>query len=103
LVGRSRRLDTVEHPISTLARHVGMVFEDPETQLTAISVEHEVAFALENLCVPREEIRARILRALAAVRLEGMENKHPTNFPAGETAARDCVRTGCAAGVAGAG
>ena len=77
-------LDTVEHPISTLARHVGMVFEDPETQLTAISVEHEVAFALENLCVPREEIRARILRALAAVRLEGMEKKHPHELSGGQ-------------------
>ncbi len=77
-------LDTVEHPISTLARHVGMVFEDPETQLTAISVENEIAFALENLCVPRGEIRERISHALTAVRLEGMEKKHPHELSGGQ-------------------
>src|ERR1700710_1096328 len=32
-------LDTLEHPVSTLAHHVGIVFEDPETQLIATSVE----------------------------------------------------------------
>ena len=41
-------LDTLDHPISTLAQHVGIVFEDPETQLIATSVENEIAFALEN-------------------------------------------------------
>ena len=53
-------LDTLEHPVSTLARRVGAVFEDPETQLTATSVENEIAFSLENLKVAREEILRRI-------------------------------------------
>ncbi len=77
-------LDTLEHPISHLARRVGMVFEDPETQLTATTVENEVAFALENLCVPREEIRARIPRVLEAVRLDGLENRHPHELSGGQ-------------------
>ncbi len=41
--------DTLDHPISTLARHVGVVFDDPETQLISTSVENEIAFPLENL------------------------------------------------------
>jgi energy-coupling factor transporter ATP-binding protein EcfA2 len=77
-------LDTVDHPISTLARHVGVVFQDPETQLIATSVENEIAFALENLCVPREEIKERIPRVLAAVRLEGTEHKHPHELSGGQ-------------------
>ena len=77
-------LDTLEHPISTLARHVGVVFEDPDTQLITTSVENEVAFALENLQVPPEEIRARIRWALAAVRLEGTERKHPHELSGGQ-------------------
>lgn len=77
-------LDTLEHPVSTLARHVGAVFEDPETQLIATSVENEIAFALENLCVPREEIMARIPRVLSAVRLEGTEQKHPHELSGGQ-------------------
>ena len=76
--------DTLEHPISVLARRVGLVFEDPETQLIATSVENEIAFALENLKVPREEIIARIPRALEAVRLEGTEKKHPHELSGGQ-------------------
>lgn len=77
-------LDTLEHPVSTLARRVGTVFEDPETQLTATSVENEIAFALENLKVPREEILRRIPRVLAAVRLEGTRHKHPHELSGGQ-------------------
>jgi energy-coupling factor transport system ATP-binding protein len=77
-------LDTLDHPISTLAKHVGQVFEDPETQLITTSVENEIAFALENLKVPRDEIYARIPRALEAVRLEGMHKKHPNELSGGQ-------------------
>ena len=77
-------LDTLDHPISVLAKHVGQVFEDPETQLIATSVENEIAFALENLKVPREEIMRRIPRVLEAVRLEGMEKKHPAELSGGQ-------------------
>jgi energy-coupling factor transport system ATP-binding protein len=77
-------LDTLDHPINRLARHVGAVFQDPETQLIATSVENEIAFALENLSMPREEIMARIPRALEAVRLEGTEKKHPHELSGGQ-------------------
>ncbi len=77
-------LDTLEHPVSHLARHVGAVFEDPETQITATSVENEIAFALENLNVPREEMLIRIPRVLEAVRLEGTAKKHPRELSGGQ-------------------
>ncbi len=77
-------LDTLEHPVSRLARHVGAVFEDPETQITATSIENEIAFALENLNVPREEILRRIPRALETVRLEGTAKKHPRELSGGQ-------------------
>lgn len=77
-------LDTLKHPVSHLARYVGAVFEDPETQLIATSVENEIAFALENLCVEREEILDRIPTVLEAVRLEGTEKKHPQELSGGQ-------------------
>ncbi len=77
-------LDTLEHPVSVLARKVGLVFQDPETQLTATSVEHEVAFALENLCVRADEIRTRVDEALQAVGLAGLEKKHPHELSGGQ-------------------
>ncbi len=76
--------DTLSYPISELAQHVAAVFEDPEVQLTATSVENEIAFALENLRVPADEIRARIPLVLEAVRLEGTEDKHPQDLSGGQ-------------------
>jgi len=77
-------LDTVEQPVHALAARVGMVFEDPETQLTATSVENEIAFALENLCTPRAIIRQRIARVLAVVGLTGLECRHPHELSGGQ-------------------
>ena len=77
-------LDSLEHPVSELASHVGIVFEDPEVQITATSVENEIAFALENLCVPREEILRRIPIVLKSVRLEGFEKKNPQELSGGQ-------------------
>jgi len=84
--GRTRvcGLDTLETPIHQLAQHVAIVFQDPETQLIANSVEDEIAFALENLCVPRDEILRRIPAVLEIVRLDGAEKKHPTELSGGE-------------------
>ncbi|MEY3827849.1 MAG: hypothetical protein RLZZ148_2670, partial [Cyanobacteriota bacterium] len=47
-------------------------------------MENEIAFTLENLRVPREEIFARIPKVLAAVRLEGTEKKHPQELSGGQ-------------------
>jgi energy-coupling factor transporter ATP-binding protein EcfA2 len=77
-------LDTLDNPISKMATHVGVVFDDPETQLIATSVENEIAFALENLLVPREEIMARIGPSLTAVRLTGTEKKLPAELSGGQ-------------------
>lgn len=77
-------LDTLENPIHLLAQHVAMVFQDPETQLIANTVEDEVAFALENVNAPRAEIVRRIAWALTTVRLDGKEKKHPSELSGGE-------------------
>ncbi|MFL6050077.1 MAG: ABC transporter ATP-binding protein [Gaiellales bacterium] len=63
----SEGLDTREHSPAQIARHVGLVFQDPESQLVMRRADHEVAFGLENLgCDPRE-ILPRAEQALTAV------------------------------------
>ena len=52
-----------------LARLVGVVFQNPEMQLFCGTVALEVAFGLENLCVPRDEMRLRVREALETVGL----------------------------------
>jgi energy-coupling factor transport system ATP-binding protein len=60
-------LDTREHRPSALARHVGLVFQDPESQLVMGRPDREAAFGLENLGHPAGEIAVRAREALAAV------------------------------------
>ncbi|MFN8523672.1 MAG: ABC transporter ATP-binding protein [Chloroflexota bacterium] len=62
-------LDTRTAPMSALAQRVGVVFQDPEAQFCMLTVADEVAFGLENVAVPREEMDSRIDAALAQVGL----------------------------------
>ncbi|MDY2655813.1 MAG: ATP-binding cassette domain-containing protein, partial [Candidatus Limiplasma sp.] len=50
-------------------RHAGMVFQNPDNQIVANVVREDVAFGLENLGVPHEDMIPRIDAALAAVRM----------------------------------
>ena len=79
-----RSHDTRRARIGGLASLVGMVFQDPESQLVTSSVIDEVAFGPENLGVPRAEINQRVTQALAATRLLGYEDREPHNLSGGE-------------------
>lgn len=84
-----RGYNTKKARIGGLASLVGMVFQDPESQLVTSSVADEVAFGPENFGVAREEINTRVLAALKATRLEGYEEREPYNLSGGEQQA--CV------------
>ena len=77
-------MDTVEHPLSVLSQRVGIVLDDPETQLFTSNVLSEVAFGAENLKMPKEEIRERIAWALKVVRMEGYEKRAPSALSGGQ-------------------
>ena len=65
-------------------KHLGVLFQNPENGLVAPFVEDDVAFGLENLGVPREEMRDRVARAVRAVGLEGYERREPHTLSGGE-------------------
>ncbi len=65
-------------------KHLGVLFQNPENGLVAPFVEDDVAFGLENLGVPREEMRDRVARAIRAVGLEGYERREPYTLSGGE-------------------
>lgn len=60
-----------EHHLWDIRRIVGMVFQNPDNQLVATTVEEDVAFGPENIGVPSAEIALRVDEAL---RLTGMES-----------------------------
>ncbi len=59
-------------PLAKVASQLGLMLQEPDSQLFSPLVEDEIAFGPENLCLPRDEIGERIERAL---RLTGMNAK----------------------------
>jgi len=78
------KLNAVEHPIFEIACHVGLVFQNPENQLFALSVEKDVAFGLENLGLPRDEIRKRVDWALQMTGIEELRERAPHELSGGQ-------------------
>ncbi len=69
LEGRDLRALSLEQ----IAQRVGYVFQDPDHQLFAATIEEEVAFGPQNLGLAPAEVEARIGEALAAVGLEARD------------------------------
>ncbi|MBX6772956.1 MAG: ABC transporter ATP-binding protein [Chloroflexi bacterium] len=76
--------DTVATPTAELARTVGIVFQDPDSQFCMLRVDDEIAFGLENLNVPRSEMAARIQRALNLVGMTGASRTRIDHLSGGE-------------------
>jgi energy-coupling factor transporter ATPase len=77
-------LKVADQPIYKLAQHVGLVFQNPENQLFALSVEKDVAFGLENLGMPRDEIRKRVDEALQTTGIEELCERAPHELSGGQ-------------------
>ena len=73
-----------EHPIHELAKHVGLVFQNPENQLFALSVEKDVAFGLENLGIPRDEMRKKVDWALKLTDIYELRERAPHELSGGQ-------------------
>ena len=76
--------DAFRTPTSALARDVGFVFQDPESQFVRARVEDEVAFALENTAVPRALMRVRVQEALEAAGVTHLAGRATASLSGGE-------------------
>jgi len=77
-------LDAAKHPTYELAKQVGLVFQNPENQLFALSVEKDVAFGLENLGFPRDEMRKRVDWALSLTGIYDLRERSPHEMSGGQ-------------------
>ncbi|MCS7088671.1 MAG: energy-coupling factor ABC transporter ATP-binding protein [Thermoflexales bacterium] len=77
-------LDTRTTAPALLSQQVGIVFQDPEAQFVMPDVAAEVAFGLENLCLPPEVIRERISEALSMVGMAGWEHANAWTLSGGQ-------------------
>lgn len=79
-----RGKDLRHEKVHRLALEVGMVFQNPETQLFSLTVAEDLAFGPENLGLSRQEVRARVEKALKDVGLERLRDHFIFTLSGGE-------------------
>ncbi len=77
-------MDTGKFRVQTLARHVGLVLQDPEAQIFGRTVWEDVAFGPSNFVFPLAEIAAQGSNALQLVRLNNFEQRNTAELSGGE-------------------
>lgn len=77
-------LDTRNHSVAELARRVGLLFQDPETQMIAATAEAEIAFGLENMRLREDDIRERITWAAGRLGAGHLLGRRTAELSAGE-------------------
>lgn len=79
-------IDTMESEVSELALKVGIVFQNPFTQVTGskLTVYEEIAFGLENLGLSREEMRERIDYSLKLLDIYKFKDRNPFDLSGGQ-------------------
>lgn len=73
-----------ESRVYDIRQNVGMVFQNPDNQIVATIVEEDVAFALENMGVPPDEIRRRVDEALRTVGMYEYRKHAPHQLSGGQ-------------------
>lgn len=77
-------LELNEENIWTIRQKVGMVFQNPDNQFVGSTVQDDVAFGLENIGLPREEMIVRIDDALKRVGMEEYKQVEPSRLSGGQ-------------------
>jgi len=79
-------IDTMKEDISEIASKVGIVFQNPFTQITGskLTVYEEIAFGLENLGIPREEMKINIDYALRLLDIYKYKDRNPFLLSGGQ-------------------
>ena len=70
--------------LSQISQKIGTVLQDPERQILGSKVRNEVAFGLENLAVPRQEILERVDEALEFLKISHLRERETFTLSGGE-------------------
>jgi energy-coupling factor transport system ATP-binding protein len=76
--------DTTKTSVAKLARNVGFVFQNPDSQLFSESVEEEIAFALRNFGFEKDTVEKRVTWALNLLALTQYRKTSPFMLSGGE-------------------
>ena len=81
----NKNIDHIER--GEMAELVGFVFQNPFSQISGIkkTVFEEIAYGLENLGVPREEIKQRVTDVIKLLKIEDLQDKNPNELSGGQS------------------
>lgn len=77
-------LEVAKTPMSILSQNVGFLFQNPENQIFMFSVERDVAFGLQNLSIPREEMRSRVDESMRLLGISDLALRAPHELSDGQ-------------------
>lgn len=85
IIIENKNIDDIER--GEMAELVGFVFQNPFSQISGIkkTVFEEIAYGLENLGVPREEIRQRVTDVIKLLKIEDLKDKNPNELSGGQS------------------
>ncbi|MFL2075255.1 energy-coupling factor ABC transporter ATP-binding protein [Marinilactibacillus psychrotolerans] len=76
--------DLNEQNIWSIREMVGMVFQNPDNQFVGSTVQDDVAFGLENLGIPRDQMVERVHDALEKVNMLEFAEREPARLSGGQ-------------------
>lgn len=71
-------------PFVSIMKNCGVVLQNPTSQIFGMTVEEDMVFGLENLCLKRDEIKNRLDETLEFVNLEKYREADPLTLSGGE-------------------
>lgn len=77
-------LKLAEETVGSIRRSIGMVFQNPDNQFIGATVEEDIIFGLETLCLSHEEMESRLHSYAARLRIDHLLAKHPGELSGGQ-------------------
>lgn len=74
--------NTRREKVSSLAKHIGFLFQNPDRQICCNTVKEEIAFSLRNNGIPEDEIKRRVKATLEEFGFDG--KTEPFNLSRGQ-------------------
>lgn len=76
--------DAKESSIFELSKEVGTVLQDPDGQFIGLTVGEDIAFSLENACVPLKAMKEKVLEAAKIVGVDSLLYHSPQDLSGGQ-------------------
>lgn len=67
-----------------LLQRVGLVFQNPDTQIIGLTVEEDIRFGLKNLKLPRDEQNIRVEKIMERLQITHLRHRNPHTLSGGE-------------------